>query len=265
MTLSAKSEVPFVRYDSLGNLEAFQCPVSVAYQFHAFHSGSGGSIVVGECPKDSRLTEHMAEEQAARFNAALLAANATLTAPQKELTAFEPQVVRDQGTAYIHFKEPIFPGVGGVGVAAGILETLLMIPPASETVIFMQGTLTSSECAPSRKLLLCEDFRHTMRKLARQIYIAQKNPAPSPPPRQEPLRPGRWTICDSVVRVIREALEQSDEKGIPVTETVRYKQHDQPDIRAGMRDAAQAHAQGTDISTAARNVGEQCLNKLFKL
>jgi hypothetical protein len=268
LTLSAAPEAQFSRYDTLGKLETFDCPAFAAFKFSAFHSGSGGGITIGECPKEARFTESIGEQQARGFEAALSAVGGIPTASPKDLSGtLKPQVVRDRGAVYVHFKQWILSGVGGAGGhGAGMVETLLMIPPESKTVVFIQAGLSDNECGPRLKLPLCDDFRGTLREVARQVYVAQTSPAPTPAPRQELLRPGHPTICDSVVRAVREALEQSDEKRVPVTETIRYQQHaGQLDIQAGMREAARAHAQGMDIPTAARNVGEQCLSKPFKL
>jgi hypothetical protein len=61
------------------------------------------------------------------------------------------------------------------------------------------------------------------------------------------------------------ALEQSDSKQVPVTETVRYKQlADQSDIQDAILAAAKEHVQGADITTVATNVGNACFRKFFQ-
>ena len=158
--------------------------------------------------------------------------------------------------------------MGGYG--ANVIETVLMIPPKSNTVVLVQGGLPENECPSATSppifpnLPLCMDFRGVMREISLQVYAAQASP---PPPRAftlVPLRPGQPTICDSIARVIGEALEQSDAKQLPVTETIRYKQHGgQSDIQGNMRQAADDHAKGSSISAAATKVGRQCYEKYF--
>jgi hypothetical protein len=267
LVLGGAEDAQFVRYDALGKLESFQCPSLTSITFNAFGSGMGGGITVGECPKNAQLNENMAKEQGKGFDVAVLAVGGNIDVARKELgDMVKSQVIKDHGTVFIHLGQWFISGVGGAeGHGAGMAETTLMIPPDSKTVILIQGGLHDNACSPPLRLPICNDFRGAMREVARQVHAAQARPVPPPAFKLEPLRPGRPTFCDSRAWTVAGALEQSDAKQIPVTETIRYKQHaGQSDIQGDMRAAAYEHAKGFDITTAATNVGKECYHKSFE-
>jgi hypothetical protein len=182
LTLSGRRNAQFMRYDALGKLELFQCSSIAAFEFTAFHSDNGGQITVGECAKDSLLNEGMAEQQAKGLEAAISAAGESIGATGKALVdAMKPQVIKEKGTVYIHLTQWLLSGVGGAGAhGAGVVETLLMIPPGEKTVILVQGGLPSNACSPGMSLPLCKDFRGAIREVARQVHTAQVSPVPVP-------------------------------------------------------------------------------------
>lgn len=289
LNLDSKNDVQFGfdfrRYNARGMAESFQCPSAANFELRPFSSSNrGGRITVAECPMDALLNERLVEQQARGFEAAALAEGGAIGSARKALLdTMKPQVIREHGDVFIQFTQwffngPIpdtsfndiaprlYSGIGGAGGQnSGLVETLLMIPHDSKTVILIQGGLSDISCLPPRRLPLCNDFRSALRETARQVHSALTSPLPPPTPPQELLRPGRPSICDVFVRGAREAMEQSDAKKIPITETLRYQRFGgQSDLQASIREAALAHAQGMDIATAARNVGEQCLSKGFK-
>ncbi|WP_018153094.1 hypothetical protein [Leeia oryzae] len=271
VNLDGSEEAQFVRYDVAGKLESFQCPSMTTFTFYLFHSSTGG-ITVGLCPKGALLNENMGHQQEQGFEAAVTAVGGNIDYLRKSLgDSIRLQVIRENGYVFVHLAQWLMSGVGGVGGhGAGLIETLLMIPPNGRTVVLVQGALPQHGCPTATsqstlpKLPLCADFRGVMREVSRQAYAAQKNPPPPPAFTLEPLRPGQPTICDSIAWAVGEALEQSDTKKLPVTETVRYKQYgDQPEVQSGMRQAADDHAKGVSISTTATSVGKRCYAKYF--
>jgi hypothetical protein len=256
----------FLRYDAFGMVESFQCQSMAAFNFYAFHSESAAGITVGECQKDVRLREDMAEQQARAFEAAITSA---LGKMDKELAdTLKRQVVQDGGTIFVHLSQLFVFAQNAVRLRSPYTsgtETMLMIPTAGQTVFLVQGVLPESECKPPWRLSLCNDFRGAMREVARQMHLAQLNP---PPPRiaLEPLSAGRPIACDTVALMVVRALEQSAAQQTPVTETIPYKRLEGhgAEIQALMRQAAQEYSQGTEIRRAARNAGEECLRLWFK-
>ena len=104
-----------------------------------------------------------------------------------------------------------------------------------------------------------------MREIARQVFAARTNPNPPPNYTLKPIHPDHPSRCDSIAVTVAHALEQSDWKKAPITETLFYKAHsDQSDILEYMKKAAIAHAQGEDISTAAMRIGKECDSKSIK-
>ena len=266
MTLSGRNDARFVRYDSLGNVEQFDCPSMAAFNFHPFHSSQGGGIVVGACERGSQLDEKFAEQQAKRFELAVSVVGGAT--PKSPVDVMKPQVFQAEGMLFVHFTQWFLSGIGGArGHGAGTSETLLMIPPNSKIVILVQGGLSYDACPPQNNLPslpLCADFRAAMRDVARRVYVAQAASAPSPAFKLEPLRPGTPTVCDSTAYIVAQALEQSDANRIPVTETTRYKQLEgQTEIQRAMRAAANEHIQGASITDAATRVGRECFQKSF--
>lgn len=268
VSVVGKSEAQFLRYDVTGKLEAFQCSSITTLTFSLFQS-SAGDISVGLCSKDALLDENMGDQQVRGFEAAVASAGGGIDSARKSLgNSVKPQIIREGGNVFIHLSQWLISGVGGAdGHGAAIVETALMIPPNSKTVVLVQGGISQNGCqsgASSPNVPLCADFRGVMREVLRQVYTAQASP---PPPRAfilEPLRPGQPTICDSIAHVAGKALEESDTKQIPVTETIKYKQHSgQSYIQDGMRQAADDHAKGASISAAATRVGRQCYEKTF--
>jgi hypothetical protein len=104
-----------------------------------------------------------------------------------------------------------------------------------------------------------------MREIARQVIAARSNPNPPPNFTLTPIHPDRPSRCDSIAYAIAHALEQSDWKKVSITQTLSYKLYsDQADILEYMQKAADKHAQGEDISTAAMQIGKECDLNYFK-
>ncbi len=259
LSMSAENDLEFVRYDLAGNFETFECPTAAAFKFRIFHSNMGGDIKVGECVKAPKLNEHMAEQQRKGFNSAIAVLRAD-TMNRDFLvnaeTKFNSQIIKDRDVVFAHFN--LWP-------AFGSLETLLMFAKESKAVILVQGRLPEAACLRPKELELCDDFRGAMREVAQKVGKALAIKEIPVTAKIEPLWPGGRTICDDIARLIMEALEQGEAKQIPVTETIRYKQHStSPEYQADMRSASTYRAKGMDIAGAARTVGEECLRKYFK-
>ena len=155
LSLSGAEDARFYRRDAFGKDESFKCPAMASFNFEPFHSDMGGYITVGVCPKESRLNENTAEEQAKRFELAALSAGWDMRE-----NAVKLQTIQESGSIFFHYRN-------------GITETMLMIPPGSKTVILVQGELPINACLPKHRLPLCNNFRDAMREIARQVYSAQ--------------------------------------------------------------------------------------------
>lgn len=155
LSLSGAGDARFYRRDAFGKDESFKCPAMASFNFEPFHSDMGGYITVGVCPKESRLNENTAEEQAKRFELAALSGGWDMRE-----NAVKLQTIQESGVIFFHYR-------------TGITETMLMIPPGSKTVILVQGELPINACLPKQMLPLCNSFRDAMREIARQVYAAQ--------------------------------------------------------------------------------------------
>lgn len=258
----------FFRYTESGLLETFSCPTSSIFSYAPPHSSNEGVIGVGECPVDKPLGRNFGSQQAKGFEAALIAKGLDMSRFRKEfgtetIEALKPETIQENGTTYIHLTQLLIGGIGGVG-GGGIagIETLLMMPPNNSRAILIQNH-PDQNCR--REAPMCGDARKMLREIARQVLAARTNPSPPPNFTLKPIHPDRRTMCDDIAFVVAHALEQSEWKKVPITQTLSYKQYsDQSDILEYMKKAATAHAQGEDITTAAMQVGNECDSQSIK-
>jgi hypothetical protein len=268
LAVSGGTPAYFIRYTEAGLLETFACPSSFLFSYYPPHSSQEGVIGVGECPTGKLLGKNLEGQQTKGFETALMAAGMDIVKFRKELgenaiKALRPETIQENGAIYIHLTQFLIGGVGGASeIGIGGVETLLMIPADSTTAIFIQN-LSSQHCSSEESM--CRDSRKNMREIARQVFAARTNPNPPPNFTLKPIRPDRRTMCDDIAFTVAHALEQSDWKKVPITETLFYKMYsDQADFLEYMQKAANRHAQGEDISTAAMQIGKECDLSYFK-
>jgi hypothetical protein len=252
----------FIRYTESGMLETFSCPSSSIFAYAHPHSSVDGVMSIGECPQNKFLNKNLGAQQTKGFEAALMAVGLDRSRFRKEfgdntIEALKPEIIQENGTVYIHLLQLLIGGVGGAGDSGIVgVESLLMIPADGSTAIFIQG-FPPDNCSVEEPA--CGNFRSTMREISRQVLAARNNPNPPPNFTLKPLHPDRPSWCDSIAYAVAHALEQSDWKKVPITETLSYRLYsDQTDVLEYMQKAANSHAQGEDISTAAMRIGKEC-------
>jgi hypothetical protein len=262
LALSWQRQTQFVRYGTDGKLETFECSPSMSWKLYAFHS-EGGRLAVGECAKSDQLNEHMGEQQFKRFEVAFARVGSSLDNLRKAFgDTLKPQVITEREAKFVHITQWLISDPGGEEGHMGVaIETLLMIPANTKTVFLVQGTLMDSACHESQKLPICNDFRTALREVARRAQAAQATvgPADAEPYKSKYVHTGVFTVCDNRAMIVEAALEEANDKRIPVIETIRYKQlSSQPIIQASMRAAADEHARGIDMSAILKKVADDC-------